>query len=51
MKIVTKTPITRLTEKFDRQLLRLLKNELAVVKETKEQIIKSLKSDDGLQVA
>jgi len=53
MKKNTKTPIVKLTEKFDRQLLRILNNELQAVKETKNQIIKSLNpgSDDGLLVA
>lgn len=53
MKNTTETPIIRLTEKFDKQLLRILKNEIKAVKETKNQIIKSLKpgSDDGLLVA
>ena len=52
MKKIAKTPIVKLTEKFDRQLLRILSNELQAVKETKNQIIKSLKpGSDGLLVA
>ncbi|WP_207531699.1 hypothetical protein [Desertivirga arenae] len=53
MKKFTETKIVKLTEKFDRQLLKILNNELKAVKEAKEQIIKTLKpgSDDGLLVA
>lgn len=53
MKKLNDTKIVKLTEKFDRQLLKILNNELKAVREAKDQIIKTLKpgSDDGLLVA
>jgi len=53
MKKIAKTPILRLTEKFDRQLLKILNYELQALKETQNMLVKSLraKSGDDLLVA
>lgn len=48
-----KNSIIKLSEKFDRQLLNILSQELGLIKETKNKIIKELTpdSDSGLLVA
>ncbi len=45
--------IIKLSERFDKQLLNILSEELKALKTTKDQIVKTLKpgSDDDLLVA
>lgn len=53
MKMQSKSNIVKLSERFDKQLLNILSKELDTLKSTKNNIIKTLRSnsDDGLQVA
>lgn len=53
MKKQNKPTIIKLSERFDKQLLNILSQELDALKNTKNNIIKTLrpKSNDGLQVA
>ena len=50
MKKEVKNQLVKLSEKFDKQLLTILSEELKALKEAKTQIIKSF-TDDGLLVA
>jgi|GEM_PF-1005875 len=47
MKKQNQNNIIKLSERFDKQLLSILSQELAALKTTKNQIIKTLKSDSG----
>jgi len=53
MKMLNKTYVTKLSEKFDRQLLSILSQELGSIKASKNKIIKKLtpEPDNGLMVA
>ncbi len=53
MKKPTQPTIIKLSERFDKQLLNILSQELGSLKTTKNHIIKSLgsKPDGGLRVA
>jgi hypothetical protein len=53
MKKQTKPTVIKLSERFDKQLLSLLSQELQSLRTTKNHIIKTLspKPDGGLQVA
>jgi hypothetical protein len=51
MKQSTKNPIIKLSEKFDKQLLSILSDELRNIKDAKNQLVKTLNSNNGLLVA
>jgi len=53
MKKHNKNSVIKLSEKFDKQLLNLLSEELSAVREARAQILKSLNrgSNDELMVA
>ena len=52
MKNETKPAMIKLSERFDKQLLNILSQELKALKSTKNQIVKALKpTQDGLRVA
>ena len=53
MKKSAQTPIIQLTEKFDRQLLNMLSEELKSLKKAKNNLLQTFKprTDDGLLVA
>jgi len=52
MKKQPTTPIIKLSERFDKQLLTILSKELSTLRSAKNDIIKALKpNNDGLLVA
>lgn len=46
MKNQAKTNVTKLSEKFDKQLLNILVDELRMLKAAKSQLVNTLKSND-----
>ncbi|WP_256011569.1 hypothetical protein [Desertivirga xinjiangensis] len=46
MKSQAKTKITKLSEKFDKQLLSILADELRLIKAAKSQLVNTLNSND-----